>query len=108
MFNYLCTLNRMSPTGNTLDDGHQELEDSPVYQGMICSRPSQRVTREDGELVQVSDTQFTMRVPIAADVQIGDSVTNVRKLDGEVFFQKASIINVTPLRRFTGIIMERR
>ena len=98
----------MTRTGNKSDDGHDELEIMSVYDKLRCSRPSQRVENITDEVIQVSDTQFIMMVPREAGVQIGDSVENVRTLGNEVFFQKATILNLLVNRTHVEVVMERR
>ena len=108
MFDYICNLDRMTRTGNKSDDGHDELELMPVYSKLVCSRPSQRVENITDDTIQVSTTEFTMRVPRAADVQIGDTVEDVRTLDQVVFFERATITNLLVNRTHIEVIMERR
>lgn len=106
-FDYTCTVNRSVATGEETDSGHAKHRDSTPYANLLCTRPTQRVISSNDGIVQVSDTQFTIRVPRSAELLIGDQITHLIDRNNRVFFGFASVVNIIKNRTHNEVILER-
>ena len=106
-FDHTCTVKRMTPTGEETRSGHPKLKGSTEYSSLVCSRPTQKVMHSNDGIVQVSDTDFIIRVPRAATVLIGDAILDLQNSQGDVFFNSARVINLIKNRTHIEVTLER-
>ena len=105
---HTCTVKRMIPTGEETQSGHSGVKESTVYGSLRCSRPTQKVMHSNDGVIQVSDTDFIIRVPRLADVSIGDTIVDLQNRQNEIFFHSARVLNIIKNRTHLEVTLERR